>query len=197
MIAGVCGGVGRRLGIDPVILRVVVVVLAFFAGAGILLYAAAWLFMPLDQTNQSLVSEALGSDSTDRVRNVLTAGALLAVIAISALFALDGGFVPGLLIALVVVAVLLVVRRDEHVGRPAYAPPGAFPPPPATGSPTYGGSGYAQPQDGGYGAPPAGATAYGGAGLPYPWRWRPWRSASPSHDRRHRQECAAPGAGPG
>ena len=112
------------------ILRVVVVVLAFFAGAGLLLYAAAWLFMPLDRTNKSLVSEALGADSTDRVRSVLTAAALLAVVAISAVIALDGGFVPGLLIALVVVAILLVVRRDENAaasGRPGYGPPGAVP----------------------------------------------------------------------
>lgn len=126
VVAGVCGGLGRRLNVDPVILRVVVVVLAFFAGAGIVLYAAAWLLMPLDRTNHSVLSDAFASTSADRVRSVLTAGALLAVVAVAALIALDGGFVPGLLIGLVVVAILMVVRRDEAIatsGPSPYGPP--------------------------------------------------------------------------
>ena len=113
VIAGVCGGLGRRLGIDPVILRVVAVVLVFFAGAGIVLYAAAWLFMPSDRTNHSVLSEALGSPSSDRTRSVLTTLALVAVLTLAAVAVADSGFVPGVLIALVIVAILLVVRRDE------------------------------------------------------------------------------------
>ena len=161
MIAGVCGGLGRRLGVDPVILRVVVVVLAFFAGAGLVLYASAWLLMPVDRTNQSLLADALGSGSPNRVQSVLTAGALLVVASIAALFALDGGFVPGLLIAVVVVAILLVVRRHENAaatGRPGYVDPPAFPPGPAappSGAPTYGGPTYGAAQ---YQTPAYGST---------------------------------------
>jgi len=129
VVAGVCGGIGRRLGVDPVILRVVVVVLTFFAGSGLVLYAAAWLFLPADQTSKSVLTDALSSTSTDRTRSVLTAVGLAGVLAIAALVALDGGFVPGLLIAIVVVAALLVVRRDENPvappGQPVYGPPSA------------------------------------------------------------------------
>jgi phage shock protein C len=45
VLAGVCGGLGRYLGIDPVILRVLMVVL-IFAGVGILLYVVAWIVIP-------------------------------------------------------------------------------------------------------------------------------------------------------
>jgi phage shock protein PspC (stress-responsive transcriptional regulator) len=45
-IAGVCGGLGEFLDIDPVLFRVLFIVLAFMGGVGILLYIAFWLAMP-------------------------------------------------------------------------------------------------------------------------------------------------------
>lgn len=95
VIAGVCGGIGRRLGVDPVILRVVVVVLTFFSGAGLVLYAAAWLFLPSDQTKPSVLTNALSPTSTDRTRSVLTAVALAAVLVVAVIVVLGGGFVTG------------------------------------------------------------------------------------------------------
>src|SRR5678815_3879161 len=47
-VAGVAGGLGRHLNIDPTILRVLFVVLVFFGGAGLLLYGALWLLVPED-----------------------------------------------------------------------------------------------------------------------------------------------------
>ena len=47
-VAGVAGGLGRHLDIDPVILRVAFVVLTFFGGVGLLLYVALWLLLPED-----------------------------------------------------------------------------------------------------------------------------------------------------
>jgi phage shock protein C len=47
MLAGVCGGAAELLGIDAAILRVAMVVgTVFFAGAGVVLYAACWLLVP-------------------------------------------------------------------------------------------------------------------------------------------------------
>jgi phage shock protein C len=46
MVAGVAGGLGRHLGIDPVILRIVFVVLALAGGGGVLAYVLAWLVIP-------------------------------------------------------------------------------------------------------------------------------------------------------
>ena len=45
-VAGVAGGLARHLDIDPLILRVAFVVLAFFGGAGLILYGACWLLVP-------------------------------------------------------------------------------------------------------------------------------------------------------
>ena len=46
VIAGVCGGLGEYLGVDPVLIRIATVVLVFVGGAGIVAYMVAWLVMP-------------------------------------------------------------------------------------------------------------------------------------------------------
>ena len=45
-IGGVCAGIAARLGIDPLIVRGIVVVVAVLGGPAFLLYAAAWLLLP-------------------------------------------------------------------------------------------------------------------------------------------------------
>ena len=45
-IAGVCGGLGEWLDVDPVFLRVTFVLLALLGGLGILAYVVLWLFVP-------------------------------------------------------------------------------------------------------------------------------------------------------
>jgi phage shock protein C len=44
-IAGVCGGLARYLGVDPVLIRIGAVVLAAM-GPGLIAYAAAWILVP-------------------------------------------------------------------------------------------------------------------------------------------------------
>jgi phage shock protein PspC (stress-responsive transcriptional regulator) len=48
MFAGVCGGLGEYLGIDPVIIRVAFAMAFAFAGAGLGVYLVLWLIMPLE-----------------------------------------------------------------------------------------------------------------------------------------------------
>ena len=45
-IGGVAAGIAARLGIDPLIVRGIIVVVAVLGGPAILLYAAAWLLLP-------------------------------------------------------------------------------------------------------------------------------------------------------
>ncbi|MDQ0573973.1 PspC domain-containing protein [Agromyces albus] len=45
-LGGVCAGIGARLGIDPLIVRGIVVVIALFGAPLVLLYAIAWLLLP-------------------------------------------------------------------------------------------------------------------------------------------------------
>jgi signal transduction histidine kinase len=44
VLAGVCGGVAARLGVDPTLVRLVFALLALAGGAGILLYLALWIY---------------------------------------------------------------------------------------------------------------------------------------------------------
>lgn len=46
VIAGVAGGIGEYLAIDPTLVRIVWVLLALLGGAGIIAYIAAWIIIP-------------------------------------------------------------------------------------------------------------------------------------------------------
>ena len=48
VVGGVCAGLGRRLGIDPIILRVVFIAATAAGGLGIALYLLAWVAMPAE-----------------------------------------------------------------------------------------------------------------------------------------------------
>lgn len=45
-LAGVCGGLGAYFGVDPVIFRIVWVLLILGAGVGLLGYLICWLVIP-------------------------------------------------------------------------------------------------------------------------------------------------------
>ena len=43
LVTGVAGGIGARLGVDPIVVRIAFVILTLAGGAGVLLYALGWL----------------------------------------------------------------------------------------------------------------------------------------------------------
>lgn len=49
-IAGVCGGLAEYAGIDPTVVRLLMVALTFFGGAGPLLYVIACIAVPDERT---------------------------------------------------------------------------------------------------------------------------------------------------
>lgn len=57
MIAGVCGGLAEYFGWDPVMVRLVYVVLSLASVAfpGILVYIIAWFIMPRDSFNAKTI----------------------------------------------------------------------------------------------------------------------------------------------
>jgi len=64
MLAGVAAGVADYLGVDVMIVRIVVAVLAIVGGgAGIVLYLAGWLLIPEEGSDQSLAAELIASAS--------------------------------------------------------------------------------------------------------------------------------------
>ena len=48
MIAGVCGGLAKHLGIDPLLVRIFFVLLIFANGIGIILYLILLILVPLE-----------------------------------------------------------------------------------------------------------------------------------------------------
>jgi phage shock protein PspC (stress-responsive transcriptional regulator)/predicted membrane protein len=78
MIAGVCGGLGRYFDVNPVLYRVGFVVLTFFGGAGLLIYAACALVIPNEGEKESIASDVLRNH---RQRPFALIGLALAAIA--------------------------------------------------------------------------------------------------------------------
>ena len=83
MIAGVAGGLARYFDIHPAVFRVGFVVLTLLGGAGIVIYAAAWLVMPDEGKEDSIATAAL-RNRRDRPWPLIGLG-LLAVALVSLL----------------------------------------------------------------------------------------------------------------
>jgi len=50
MIAGVCAGLADYLNIDPTIMRILFVVIAFAGGASLLAYLIMWIIVPEEKS---------------------------------------------------------------------------------------------------------------------------------------------------
>lgn len=133
VVAGVAGGLAESLNLDPVIVRVLLVVLSFFGGAGIIVYGACWLLMPADDRETSLAERAIARGGRNPWPVLALVGALgLAVVLSAGIFIDDRGV---LLIALLVIAAVLLARREDAQQPQRQAPPQYAPPPYA--SPQY------------------------------------------------------------
>jgi phage shock protein PspC (stress-responsive transcriptional regulator) len=58
-VSGTAGGVARRIGVDPLLVRGIWFVLCLFAGAGLVLYAIAWALLPDERDGRSLVEDVV------------------------------------------------------------------------------------------------------------------------------------------
>jgi phage shock protein PspC (stress-responsive transcriptional regulator) len=61
-IAGVCGGLARYFGIDPVLVRIAFVITAFM-GFGILAYIVLWIALPEGEPGEPAVASWVGRSS--------------------------------------------------------------------------------------------------------------------------------------
>ncbi len=59
ILGGVCGGLGKYLEVDPVLVRLIWVLTVLLAGTGILAYIIAWILIPKEpETNPVVNSQA-------------------------------------------------------------------------------------------------------------------------------------------
>lgn len=62
ILSGVCGGLGEYFGIDPVIIRLIFVLVTLTTGLGLLVYPALWIAMPKAPVAPPQWQPALGVD---------------------------------------------------------------------------------------------------------------------------------------
>ena len=113
-IAGVAGGLGRALGVDPVLVRVGFVVLMIF-GAGVPLYLLCWLLLPADGDEVSAAESLIGRGRSS-VAPVLTVGlAILLMISMGGMFSWGSPFWPLVIVGFIAIMVARK-RRDSCTG---------------------------------------------------------------------------------
>lgn len=136
LIAGVCGGLGRYTGVDPVVFRVLFPVLVVFGGAGLLLYALGWLLIPREGSDRSEAERLLGTRLQGSAAPVAVAVAVMLVLAVAVSVDRDA---IALLLVLGVVAFLVLRERDRTPAHPVAPTTSPVPPAPtasaATGPP--------------------------------------------------------------
>ena len=79
MVAGVCAGLGRRLQVDPLLLRIVFAATTLASGIGLVAYVLAWILLPAERTGEGAVRRQLsrGWGHRGTVEVALGAGFLL------------------------------------------------------------------------------------------------------------------------
>lgn len=114
VFTGLSGGLGARFGLNPWLFRVGFIVLSFFGGLGIVLYAVGWLLVPEEGTRDpvavQLTRRAEGRDASTWIGIGLIA--LAALIVFGWIGALDSSLFWA---ALLVVGGVLLYRGDLRV----------------------------------------------------------------------------------
>jgi phage shock protein PspC (stress-responsive transcriptional regulator) len=106
MIAGVAGGMGRYFGVDPVIIRIAIVVLTFFGGAGALLYIAAILLVPNEDEVPGGAGAAATGPPAERSRGLMILGIVLLVVVAGPLLFAPALFAGGIIVPLLILALV-------------------------------------------------------------------------------------------
>ncbi|WP_195911029.1 PspC domain-containing protein [Streptomyces kaniharaensis] len=119
VVAGVCGGLGRHLDIDPVVFRVVTVVLCLSGGLGLFLYGLAWLIVPTETVPDGRGGSRHGRTElqrvlTGRVDGQSVGAVLMTVIGTGVFFSSMGDGDQLLPLLLLAGLVFLAVRYDPE-----------------------------------------------------------------------------------
>src|SRR5215211_6236663 len=85
-IAGVAAAIGRRYQIDPVLVRVMLVVTTIFGGVGIMLYLLGWLLLPEEGDEVSGAEALIGQGRSSMSKPLAIVLALALIPASSGLF---------------------------------------------------------------------------------------------------------------
>ncbi len=82
VLAGVCGGLADYFSIDPVLMRILWVIISFFGGVGLLLYIAAAIIIPQETDSVANLDTDDKPGNSDRNDKALFWGSLLVIVGI-------------------------------------------------------------------------------------------------------------------
>src|SRR6478672_572497 len=102
-LAGLCGGVAKHWGVDPLLVRVGWILLALSGGIGLVLYLAGWLLIPVEGRDRAPVDDLFG-ESVRRWPKELWI--TLVVIVSLAIFTIFGSLSPFSIGPAIVIAVI-------------------------------------------------------------------------------------------
>jgi len=131
VIAGVCGGVASRLGVDATLVRFVFALLAFAGGAGILLYLALWVYAGGKRTWPGVVLVAIAGALLLLALGLekwAVVGATLLIAGIAVVLHRGGSLRPGGSVPVLGVVLLTagaVVFLGRNAGSGPFVAPGA------------------------------------------------------------------------
>jgi len=102
-LAGLCAGVARHWGVDPVLVRVGWALLALSGGVGFVLYVAGWLMIPVDGKDKAPVDDMFGEAARKWPRELRLTIVVLACVGLFVAFGSAGpfSFGPALVIAVI------------------------------------------------------------------------------------------------
>jgi signal transduction histidine kinase len=130
LIAGVCGGLGERMGVDPTLVRLVFALLALAGGAGIILYFALWAYTRgrriwlaalLGAAAVAALLSALGLSQTAVIGGSLVILGLVTVL-VRGGSVRAGGSLPVLGVALIAGGALILLDGHGASARPFIGP---------------------------------------------------------------------------
>ena len=119
MIAGICGGIGEVLAVNPLIIRILLVISSFFLGIyPLIFYCICWILIP--PKNQKLTKKKLYRSSNDMVLSGLCGGigerftidpSFIRII--TALLCIFTGFIP-IIISYIIVWLLIPLNNNPQ-----------------------------------------------------------------------------------
>ncbi len=114
VIAGVCGGIAEYFGIDPVLVRLLMVLL-FIYGVGLILYILAWIMIPQEPA-EGVVEEVVEDTEVDeRKKREKIGAAILITIGVVILLSefYDTGFIWKLAVPITIIGAGIYILLRE------------------------------------------------------------------------------------
>ena len=130
-LGGVCAGVALKAGVDPLLIRALLVILTFAGGIGVLLYVLAWLLLP-DASGRILLRDATtgGAAGIGLLIVALLLGMFWVGVVPSGFRSSFGGWIVPIVIGLV----LWIIFGRSGTASSNRQHPGSYPPPGAIGT---------------------------------------------------------------